>query len=621
MKITFELLSETDGKHAFCLGQTGTPPPTPSLKQTPQQRDEIAASTLLATAIPGADAKVHIAYADSADGTLNFTTGVPNGRTYWGQYSDNLEADSTDPADYTWDKYAGPALFGLVPKQNVALGPDWVEKVSGGATYDAIAYSSETYQGGCVASFTYRGGRIVVGIDLLPSSIGGLFDVDYCFSIGNGSTIIYKNGAAYNQNIAPQVGDTFQVHYDGSKVRFYRKGVKLATEFATAAEQRFYLCALAYNLKDRVHSLKWAAAGPRGDPGPSFQIEADKGGFTFTDGALNPATQTVTFNSLLDGNPAQADWQTVPNVKSANDADTFTLSTAEMGTNHQVLVKAFLGGLVAQFTVSKVDQGKIEAIENEADVTRSVAGPPVIEIAYNANGSLKASQIPKYATFKLQSKGNTVGADVVWSWLTDAGTFTGAVPTMTGNGAGQLSISSDPAADEVLGRVRAVYSGRTYEAGVKIARKQDVAGDTGTSAGGDNNYASDSSLSSFSTTSFIAISDELYVTPTGTSLDLTTGNLSLRPAATGSGDTQCQVKWQRWNGSGWTDVGAAATSNPHPTVTSFEGFRDPWSGSITCNRQATGLSPGVEQRVRLVARISGGATRSITPTGQVSVQG
>lgn len=44
MKVTFTLMTETPGKHAFCLGQTGVAPPTPAIGQTPQERDEIAAS-------------------------------------------------------------------------------------------------------------------------------------------------------------------------------------------------------------------------------------------------------------------------------------------------------------------------------------------------------------------------------------------------------------------------------------------------------------------------------------------------------------------------------------------------------------------------------------------------
>lgn len=44
--VTFTFMGETDGKHAFALGQTGTPPPTPGLAQTGQDRDTLVDSVL-----------------------------------------------------------------------------------------------------------------------------------------------------------------------------------------------------------------------------------------------------------------------------------------------------------------------------------------------------------------------------------------------------------------------------------------------------------------------------------------------------------------------------------------------------------------------------------------------
>lgn len=46
MKVTFELMTETSGKHDFCLGRTGVAPPTPAVGQSAEQRDMIAAGGL-----------------------------------------------------------------------------------------------------------------------------------------------------------------------------------------------------------------------------------------------------------------------------------------------------------------------------------------------------------------------------------------------------------------------------------------------------------------------------------------------------------------------------------------------------------------------------------------------
>lgn len=49
MSVRLTLLGETSAKHAFALGKTGTPPPTPSLTMTQEERDNIAAEVKLPT--------------------------------------------------------------------------------------------------------------------------------------------------------------------------------------------------------------------------------------------------------------------------------------------------------------------------------------------------------------------------------------------------------------------------------------------------------------------------------------------------------------------------------------------------------------------------------------------
>lgn len=56
---------------------------------------------------PGENGYVHIAYANSADGKTGFNTTVGTDKKYIGQYTDNIEADSTDPTKYTWSLIKG----------------------------------------------------------------------------------------------------------------------------------------------------------------------------------------------------------------------------------------------------------------------------------------------------------------------------------------------------------------------------------------------------------------------------------------------------------------------------------------------------------------------------------
>lgn len=58
----------------------------------------------------GADGKttyLHIAYATSADGKTGFSVSDSTGKTYIGQYTDFITADSTKPASYKWSKIKG----------------------------------------------------------------------------------------------------------------------------------------------------------------------------------------------------------------------------------------------------------------------------------------------------------------------------------------------------------------------------------------------------------------------------------------------------------------------------------------------------------------------------------
>lgn len=51
----------------------------------------------------------HVAYANSADGTVDFSTKDPLGKSYIGAYFSYDQEDSNDPSKYQWTKLAGPS--------------------------------------------------------------------------------------------------------------------------------------------------------------------------------------------------------------------------------------------------------------------------------------------------------------------------------------------------------------------------------------------------------------------------------------------------------------------------------------------------------------------------------
>lgn len=91
-----------------------------------------------ANGIPGKDGKdgktqyTHLAYANSADGTKDFSVFDGN-REYIGMYVDFVEADSTDPTKYTWS---------LIKGADGAQGVPGTPGVNGKTPYFHIAYAN-----------------------------------------------------------------------------------------------------------------------------------------------------------------------------------------------------------------------------------------------------------------------------------------------------------------------------------------------------------------------------------------------------------------------------------------------------------------------------------------------
>ena len=116
-----------------------------------------------ADGIPGTNGEngqtsyLHIAYANSADGTQDFSVSDGAGKSYIGQYTDFTAADSTDPKKYTWTKIKGEqgpqGLQGLqgpkgeqgipgTPGKDGTQGPQGPAGQDGKTSYFHIKYSA-----------------------------------------------------------------------------------------------------------------------------------------------------------------------------------------------------------------------------------------------------------------------------------------------------------------------------------------------------------------------------------------------------------------------------------------------------------------------------------------------
>lgn len=91
----------------------------------------------------GKDVYVHFAYALSADGTEGFSVKSFSGALYIGVRTDNTQADSTNPADYSWSRFKGEqgqqGLQGLQGPQ----GEQGIQGENGLTSYFHVKYSAK----------------------------------------------------------------------------------------------------------------------------------------------------------------------------------------------------------------------------------------------------------------------------------------------------------------------------------------------------------------------------------------------------------------------------------------------------------------------------------------------
>ncbi len=97
MKVTLTLIGETDTKHAYALGLTGTAPPTPALGQTAEERDDLAAAATNPTGLDEAlIGSSYVTDADPLDGVIQATDTAITIETHTRTYSDKTVSVTGD---------------------------------------------------------------------------------------------------------------------------------------------------------------------------------------------------------------------------------------------------------------------------------------------------------------------------------------------------------------------------------------------------------------------------------------------------------------------------------------------------------------------------------------------
>jgi hypothetical protein len=274
------IVSLTDASRWVFVGATPLAGSTPTDANVNWQR-----MTDAITGIPGADGApgapgadgvttyTWIAYADSIDGQVNFSTGSPGGRAYIGIAANKTTAtESTNPADYQWSLYRGPANFGLVNfNGNTIVGPNFVQKVGTGGGWDASAYSSENFRGAASLSFTVPGGySVMAGLNTDPTTDADWGSLDFAFYVeaGSGTTYIAESGGLIGPVFTNTPGTVFQIVYDGKTVTYSYGNTSFSRVVSVAPNIRFFFdTSLATGAGARIENITWSAGGKAGDDG------------------------------------------------------------------------------------------------------------------------------------------------------------------------------------------------------------------------------------------------------------------------------------------------------------------------------------------------------------------
>lgn len=307
--------------------------------------------------VDGTSLYTWIAYADSADGVVNFTTSAPSGRAYIGTaYNQGSPVESNNRLDYAWSPYSGPPNFGLVAGTNAAVAGAKIIKTGGALDWNAQVYSSESYLNGALTSFRWEGGSVMVGLNSDPTTDASYSSIDYAIYVrAENMTSVYNNGSeVWSGGInSAAAGDSFAIQHTGNQVIYTRNGQQIYSQAGTQG-QRWWLDSSVYNIGHVATITAWASAGidgNDGDPGP-----AGPEGVTSLSASVLPSAITVA--ATYNGTPKSG----IPGFTVKCFQGTANVTTAAMGSITAVGVSGVSHIGSGNFTVSGMggDTGYVE---------------------------------------------------------------------------------------------------------------------------------------------------------------------------------------------------------------------------------------------------------------------
>lgn len=244
----------------------------------------------------------------------------------------------------------------------------------------------------------------------------------------------------------------------------------------------------------------------------------------------------------------------------------------------------------------------------------------VAPVAFAADylGVLSAGQLPKNINVVRRRGGTDVSSSTTWSIISQTG-ISGVTVTVSSSGIVTIPTGATIGASSTI-EVRSVRDGTTLDARIGVTRNDAAPPSTGSGGG---TTVSDSTFSSVSGTSFVAISDMMTV-KTGSSgqVQFSAALTTTADSASPTGTFDVEMKWQYRPISGsFADVATAVSSDPDTQVY-FDGDYFTDDGFVNSSPTKTGLSASTDYEVQLFARrTTSSPTKTVYFIGTASAVG
>lgn len=233
-------------------------------------------------------------------------------------------------------------------------------------------------------------------------------------------------------------------------------------------------------------------------------------------------------------------------------------------------------------------------------------------------GNLSSEDLPKTFSFKRMRGSADVSSSATWSIYSQTGVSGGTVTVSNGVATIPSGCTIAISAQIV---VRSVLSGVTVSSIINIARSDGAPPSSGGSGGGTS--VQDSTLGSFSSTTFATISDTMTVHTGSSGVVTLSAPLQVTVASNSpTGSFEAEIRWRIKPAAGsYTDQTAAA-SDPDAYVETESGVYFGYPGGVTSNVTVSGLTANADYVVELQARrTSASPTRTLGLAGTITAVG